>query len=69
MCDIAGLGIAGYRVGGRHQETDERESAAAGQRYDEVSQNLHRGLESAMAPLHSFVEISKNLLRDKSMHP
>lgn len=50
MGDIAKVKIAGYRVGGRHQEKDETESAAAGQRYDEVSQNLHQGLESAMAP-------------------
>lgn len=65
MGDIARVKIAGYRVGGRHQEKDETESAAAGQRYDEVSQNLHQGLESAMAPLHAFVEVSKNAARQK----
>lgn len=32
-------GMAGYRVGGRHQEKDKTEKAAAGQHHDEVSQS------------------------------
>ena len=28
--------VAGYRVGGRHQDKDKTESVAAGQRHDEV---------------------------------